>query len=91
MKNKLEKKSLADINSRGAAGSWLAAEMTRSALTTGVSMASMFAKKCKSTSAFTVPATAIKRTAINTTYRFSDGSQVKVNNDNRKISVLKTY
>lgn len=84
-------KSLADVNSRGAAGSWAATEMAKKALTAGVSMASMFAQKCKNASAFNVPATAIKRTAIHTTYRFSDGSQVKVNNDNRKISVLKTY
>lgn len=73
-------KHIDEINGRGLANGWHAQELAKKAAAAGKSMAECFRESIANSSAFNVPATCIKVTAGWITYRFSDSSTARFQN-----------
>ena len=68
-------KELARINGRGHAHGWHAQELQKRAAREGHTMAALFAQDVHETSAFNVPAAAVRMWRGRVYYRFADGSE----------------
>lgn len=71
---------LESINARGLARGWHAEQLQAKAASMGVTMATAFLASLGNTSAFNVPAEAVKCTPQWITYRFIDGSETRFRN-----------
>jgi hypothetical protein len=68
-------KELARINGRGHARGWHAQELQKRAAREGHTMAALFADHVRQTTAFNVPAEAVRISRGRVHYRFADGSE----------------
>jgi hypothetical protein len=73
-------KRIDEINSRGWANGWHAQELENNAKAQGKTMAELFAVQIANSSAWNVPAKAVKVTSAYVYYEFADGSTSKFAN-----------